>query len=235
MKPRAVLFDLYNTLIEIRTDEHEPELWAALSRYLRYHGIVEDPQTLHDAYFGALRVMQRERGETYPEIDVVALFTELLSDRGVASPEPTAAELARLLRALGRRRFRLFPDVRPALDALRRRFRLGVVSDAQRIFLEPEMTELELDGYFDVRIVTSDHGYRKPDPRLFGLALDALGVEPDEAVFVGDNAFRDVCGAREAGLQAVLLKRHEGWIDDDRACDPNHTFASLDDVTDWLL
>ncbi len=55
-----------------------------------------------------------------------------------------------------------------------------------------------------VRIYSSDVGYRKPDRRIFGFALDQLGVSPREAMFVGDLVKTDIVGARRLGMTTVL-------------------------------
>jgi len=72
--------------------------------------------------------------------------------------------------------------------------------------------------FFDVRVVSRDYGFRKPDPRLFQVALTVLDVAPEEAVFIGDHIYRDVCGAQEVGMQAVWLNRSGQPSHDKRRC-----------------
>ncbi|MGM0385784.1 MAG: HAD family hydrolase, partial [Actinomycetota bacterium] len=98
-------------------------------------------------------------------------------------------------------------DTKPVLAELGRHYRLGIVTDAQRVFLEAELRETGLEGMFDVMVVSSDLGYRKPDRRMFAPALAAFGARPEEAVYVGDSLERDVGGARAAGLTGVWLDR----------------------------
>ena len=52
-------------------------------------------------------------------------------------------------------------------------------------------------------VFSSEVGVRKPDPRIFRRALDALGVEPENALFVGDRLYEDVLGAARAGMRTV--------------------------------
>ena len=64
-----------------------------------------------------------------------------------------------------------------------------------------------LAEHFDVVLVSAEHGTGKPDPSIFASALGALGVEPHDAVMVGDSLPRDVAGAAGAGMRAVWINR----------------------------
>jgi putative hydrolase of the HAD superfamily len=101
----------------------------------------------------------------------------------------------------------LFPDTQPALAALRARgVRLGVVSNFDGRLL-PICRGLGIAERFDAIVMSGRAGYAKPDPRIFRIALDGLGVQPGEALHVGDSEQDDVAGATAAGLRAILLER----------------------------
>ncbi len=234
LTPKAVLFDFYNTLLEIRTKEHDPEVWAQLSRFLSYQGARIDAAALHDAFFADLRAMQQARCERYPEINIVQIFRYLLHDLGCTGFDHFAVPLTQLFRALSIRRFRTFPDTQPALHTLRCHFKLGLVSDAQRVFLDPEMAQIGVLDLFDVRVISSDYGFRKPDARLFTMALDRLGVSAAEAIYIGDDVFRDISGAQIAGIKAVLVQRHDQTKDLKSTCAPALTVQTLAEVVEWL-
>ncbi len=208
VKPRTILFDLYGTLIDIHTEEHAPEVWGQLARFLRYQGLPASPTSLHDQFFDLLRQARQTSSERHPEFDAVQTMQQLLHSLGYTGPATFSRELTQLWRTLSMRRFGLFPDVLPNLRALRTHFQLGLVSDAQRAFLEPELAEAELPSFFSTVIVSSDYGFRKPDARLFHAALTALDTAPHEAWYVGDNLPRDVGGAYQAGLTAVWIRRN---------------------------
>lgn len=234
LRPKAVLFDVYNTLIDIRTREHDPAVWRQLSRFLQYQGVRSEAAALHDAYFAAMRVQQQERGESYPEIDVVALFQQLLDERGYRGPDHFAVHLTQLFRALSIRRFGAYPETLPTLRALRPHVKLGLVSDAQVAFLDPELSAVGVHDLFDVRIVSAEHGFRKPDARLFHLALARLGVGAEEAIYVGDNLYRDIEGAQAAGLRAVLVQRRDPPPDHPSTAIPDRIIQSLAEIVGWL-
>lgn len=238
-KPKAVLFDLYGTLIDILTDEYRPELWEALSRFLRYEGLRVEGEKLKEAYFSSVQSSQEQSAEEHPEIDVEAIFREILRSLGrpLRSRHRSHAHLSttvtKLFRALSIVKFGPYPDALDALKTLKPAFKLGLISNAQRLFLETEMEWAGLSPLFDALVVSSDHGVTKPDGRLFSEAVRSLGVSPQEAIYVGDNAFRDVCGAHKAGIYSVLLKRGE-YKQHHRDCEPDATFDSLEEMVRWL-
>jgi putative hydrolase of the HAD superfamily len=67
--------------------------------------------------------------------------------------------------------------------------------------------ETELAAHVDAALFSATCGLMKPDPRVYELACEQLGVRPDEAVFVGDGANDELAGAERAGLRAVLIHR----------------------------
>jgi putative hydrolase of the HAD superfamily len=93
----------------------------------------------------------------------------------------------------------------PALARLRRAgARLGVVSNSDGRVREALAAAGLLDA-FDVVVDSAEAGVEKPDPRIFHLALEPLGIAPAEALHVGDVREVDVAGARRAGLAAALV------------------------------
>lgn len=121
---------------------------------------------------------------------------------------------------------RLFDDATVLLDAIDPELRLAVItngaSDTQRAVLRA----LGIQERFDAVIVSGEVGVAKPEPRIFQLALDSLGVRPDQAWHVGDNLHVDVAGARAAGLTAVWVNR-DGATPCDGAPKPDMVVSSL--------
>jgi len=118
--------------------------------------------------------------------------------------------------------WRVFPDVRPALDRLADDgVRLAVVSNWDSRL--PQVLEmLELASYFEETAVSHLEGVEKPDPRIFHRVLDRLDIGPEMAIHVGDVPELDLDGARAAGIHGVLVNRR-GKIDS--------ALKPLDDLT----
>jgi putative hydrolase of the HAD superfamily len=218
MDLRAILFDVNGTLIDIETDEGQDSVYRAISRFLTYQGVTLEPDAIRDAYFRLIEEQRRRSPERYPEFDAVALWGTLLREPAGSAIDRLPGEklrqlplfLAELHRALSRRRLNLYPDVREALAGLGRRYALGVITDAQSAYARPELAAVGLDGVFDPVIVSGDYGYRKPDPRLFAAALEALGLGADQAIYVGNDMYCDIFGAQQAGLRAVFWPTQYG-------------------------
>ncbi len=96
------------------------------------------------------------------------------------------------------------PEVYEILPALRAaNLKLGVLSNRRSVFVDL-MRELKLSDYFDVIKAAGEIGYWKPDPRIFAPLLESCELTPDEAVYIGDNYYADIVGARAAGIKAIL-------------------------------
>lgn len=204
---KGVLFDFYQTLVEIQTDEKKDALWELLAGLLSYRGADAAPGELREWYEEAVRRSLSENPETYPEIDVGEVFSRLLQRAGVSASVELAGVAAQLFRLLSIERLELYPETQEVLEMLSRTRRLGLVSDSQFPYLEPELRRTSLIGFFEAVASSSLLGYRKPDPRLFTTALARMNLSPDQVVYVGDSWERDMVGARNAGIQGIWLCR----------------------------
>lgn len=107
-------------------------------------------------------------------------------------------------------RFRAFADAPAALAALRERGQRLVVVSNWDFSLPEVLARVGLDGAIDGVVSSAGAGARKPDPAIFGPALELAGCQPAEALHVGDSAAEDLAAARAAGIRALLLDRSGG-------------------------
>jgi putative hydrolase of the HAD superfamily len=210
---KAIIFDLYRTLIDIRTDEQDPSVYATLARFLSYRSVCVEPERLKGMLFSGIERTMHESAETFPEIDVFEIFKSIMVSNGQGPYRRDAViDACTAYRSLTVRRFCLFPGVSHVLHSLRDQYRLGLVSDAQWAYARPEMRMTGLEGLFDVVILSSTLGFKKPDPRIFQRALMKLRVSSDAAVYIGDNPERDIVGARGVGMGCVLFRSEDGPV-----------------------
>jgi len=201
----AVLFDWGDTLMEFA---YSPELVAAGHR-AGVEAVGRDGLPELDV----LTEWFRENYEplfwkpgTIEEIEYPGLVRKLLGDFGVElddeelgrflEAEHVAWDPARILAA----------HTHPLLEALRERgLKLGLVSNAfdPGWLLHRDLEQMGLTERLDFSVFSSEVGTRKPHPAIFERALEALGVEPGRALFVGDRLYEDVRGARELGMTTV--------------------------------
>lgn len=107
-------------------------------------------------------------------------------------------------------RWRAYDDVRPAFERLRTRgLRIGLISNWDTR-LGGLMEGLELASFLDSVVCSADVGLHKPDPRIFELACERVGVKPERAAHVGDHHYADILGATSVGMTPVLIDRHGG-------------------------
>jgi putative hydrolase of the HAD superfamily len=213
MEIRALLFDVNGTLIDIETDEGMDECYRAAGHFLSYQGIYLRRGEVRDLYFRVMKEQFAASKEAYPEFDVVQVWREILRRCATPytrslSPEKLAQMplfLAELQRGISRKRLVAFPQTREVLAQLRTRYALAAVSDAQSAYGVPELRAAGLAEYLAPIIISGDYGYRKPDVRLFQAALAGLRVRPEEAIFIGNDPFRDIQGARRAGMKTILF------------------------------
>ncbi|MBZ0155250.1 MAG: HAD family hydrolase [Alphaproteobacteria bacterium] len=218
---KALFFDLYGTLIDVKTDESDPRVYETLARYLAYHSVALSGEELKKAYGEGVEEKLRGSGEAFPDIDVYELFSSILHRFGTtAYPECVVRDTARLFRSLTVRHFGLFEGVHEVLTRLAEKYAVALVSDAQWTFTEPEIAMLGLDRHFSLTVLSSRFGFRKPDTRLFAFAMERLGVSPGGSVYIGDNPARDLVGAKRAGMACVLFRSDctsfNGFVPDGR-------------------
>ena len=204
---RHVFFDLYGTLVRIATDESAPETTEAFERWVaqRFGPKVTARERAHPflADLRALRVSRKPHSE--PDLEpVVRAHLEALTLREVSPLE--VLEPAEAFRTASRRELSLVPGALEARAALRPRFGVGLVSNAQVLFTRPELSQvgLPLSG-FTPAVISSEVGVRKPSPRIFQVALERANVPAAEALFVGNDPWDDVEGAAGAGLHTCLV------------------------------
>jgi len=215
MTLRAVFLDIGDTVM--RANPSWEHVYAIA---FKEYGIDVDVDALH----GALRRAYHHGGFGFDaafdateetsfartmEIDRAAL-----ADLGVEPmPEPFFRRLSELFMLTAN--WHVFPDVEPALDALKARgLVIGAVSNW--VWQLPELLHaLNLVRHFDFIAASSRIGFEKPHPEIFRWALKEARVEPDEALHVGDHLDADVGGARGVGIDAVLIDRRERFRTED--------------------
>ena len=150
MPIEAVIFDLYGTLVDIWTDEEDLSVYYTLCRFLHYYGVDFEPEALAARYQESAAVHLLDHPGPFGEIDIFQVFEDILTEGLRTSPERALVVwLARLFRSLTTQHLRLFEDTLPALEELEASYRLGLVSDAQWVFSEPEIRFLGLERFYD--------------------------------------------------------------------------------------
>jgi putative hydrolase of the HAD superfamily len=228
--PRAVLFDWGDTLFHFAYDEEFLAAgWEAGLGTLERDGLPRPEQAaavFRERYLPLLFVPGAIEEVEYPGMirELLAGFGVEVDDGeldGFLAAEHAAWAPARLLGA----------HTHALLDSLRERGLLtGLVSNAfdPGWLLHRDLADMGLAERLDAAVFSSEVGLRKPHPAVFEATLAKLGVEPEDAVFVGDRRYEDMRGAKELGMTTVQAF----WFradDDERGLDPDfEAFTAMD-------
>ena len=107
----------------------------------------------------------------------------------------------------------LFPEVKGVLEALKGKFKLGLISNSIVENATILLQHLGLKRFFDVVVISGEENLNKPDPEVFRRALERIGVTASEAMMVGDSLGDDIKGAKSVGMTAVWENRSGKKID----------------------
>jgi putative hydrolase of the HAD superfamily len=240
MKVRAVIFDLDETLIEEETSNDASALAAAGIAVAR-HGIdrvallaalrkcsrelfLTGPMidycrdigiSTREALWGSFTGNDSSLDQLRQWMPTYRLrsWTGALEELGI-DDAALAAELAEFFAIDRSRRHVVFAESEQVLRELKKKFRLALITNGA-----PDIQGTKIDGsnlasFFETIIISGEHGFGKPDRRIFQLALERLGVEAHEAVMIGDSLNRDIAGARDAGIRTIWINRYNRTLTD---------------------
>lgn len=193
---RAIVFDLDNTLTDFMRMKS-----AAVDAAI--DGMIDAGLEIPRAAIRArIDAIYQEQGLEYQRV-----FDQLLtSELGRINPKILASGIVAYRRAR-ESALVLYPHVHMTLlELVKRGIRLGVVSDAPEAQVWLRLCSLSLQHVFDAVVTFDDTGVRKPKPEPFREVLRRLGVEPRDALMVGDWAERDVVGAKSLGMTTVFAR-----------------------------
>lgn len=228
------IFDLYGTLVDIRTDENKEELWEKLSLFYAFYGAFYTPEELARSYkrlTGEMTAgheeLRRDSHEAFPEIRIEGVFRALFEEKGIAPDEPLVRHAGQFFRILSMEFIRLYDGTEEMLSAVKESGRkIYLLSNAQRIFTEYEMNALGITKYFDGIFISSDEGCKKPDLKFFRKLIDTCGIDPERAVMVGNDGICDIEGAKRAGLGTVYV--HSDISPAEDAPDADYVLPQMD-------
>jgi putative hydrolase of the HAD superfamily len=209
---RGVLFDVDDTLFDYASSDE-----AGLLAHLRAEGLLDRfPEP--SAALALWREITKTEYARYTAGEVTFAAHRCARVRGFLSRagDPTAPDLpddraAAWFEAYVAHRetaWAAFPDAAPVLARLASRHRLGVISNSTLALQRRKLAAIGLLAHFgDALVCSEEHGEAKPAPGIFLAGCAALGLEPHEVAYVGDNHAVDAVGARDAGLRAYWLDR----------------------------
>jgi pyrimidine 5'-nucleotidase len=215
---RAVLFDLDDTLFD-----HRGASRAALTEVHRRHAGVGDFEAFERHHARILEELHLEVLAGHRGLDDARRerFRRVFEEIGIQLSDADADAVASAYRAGYLPSWRAIDGAADLVARVRAGARVGVISNNLREETRDKLVFCRLAPFVDVLVVSGDEGISKPDPRIFHIALERLGVTADAAVMFGDSWAADIVGAARAGIRPV-------WFNPRRAPRP----ADLPAVTE---
>ncbi len=213
MMIRVILFDLGHTLLYFDGDwssvflQAQEQVWQSLSGA----GLSLEKGPFLRRLREALAAYYAEREIAFIERTTARLLRSLLTEEGFGDvPESTLQEALTAMYAITQAHWLPDPHVHSVLRRLRLAgYRLGIVYNAAcDEDVQTLVARHRLRQHFDLVVTSAAVGIRKPNPRIFHLALAHWDAAPQEALMVGDTPGADVLGAHNAGIRAVWVTRY---------------------------
>ncbi|MFL6281421.1 MAG: HAD family hydrolase [Vicinamibacterales bacterium] len=199
---RAVLFDLDDTLFDHRGCASDALVAVRQSQTCFQSMPFDALERVHAELLEELHA-QVMLGRVPVEEARIERFRRLLESAGGDDRGRLAGELATLYRDTYRNRRRAVAGAAALMAAVRRHARLGIVSNNVLDEQQEKLRVCSLDQYVDELVVSGEVGASKPDPAIFRVAMDRLGVTAKETVMVGDSWSADIEGARAVGIRPI--------------------------------
>ena len=225
---RAIAFDCYGTIVQFTT----PDFIRTMAEIARAQGLEVDPEALWDRFVEAAFVFRGEsvaRPAYRPYEEAWAFqFERAAQELGFEADGALAA--LRLKEKLSQAE--AYAEVAEVLEALRVRYRLAILSNADGDFLHACLARNGLE--FDVVVSSELAQALKPDPAIFAYLAGVLTLEHHQILYVGDNPMPDIVGARRAGVPVAWLNRSGRPLPEDMP-EPDVEVASLRGLLATLL
>ena len=214
---RNFIFDLYGTLVDIRTDEQDPANWEAYARWadsFMSAGAGLTGAELHAIYDEEVaRQAAAPSPYRYPEPDLLPVFRVIL-ERIVAAGGCTREVTDEEVYAAGEQFRRqttkllgLYPNTKKVLEGLHAAGKkVCLLSNAQHVFTWQELERLGILGNFDAIFISSDAGVRKPDPAFYEKLFASEGLAKEESIMIGNDSTSDIAGAKAFGIDALYVR-----------------------------
>ncbi len=244
---RAILFDLFNTVAlfdpqKLPTFEWEGKTLRSTMGKVRLTVEQIFPHIPFSLFFKTLTEVSQELGEVRTrelrEIPSLERFRQVLRRLGEAdSPESLARaqELSLAHMELLAAATQVPEDHRSLLAAVHGEYAVALVSNFDHApTARAILKKWGIETYFDAVLISDEFGWRKPHQSIFTAALEQLGIEPQEALFIGDSLVDDVEGAKAACLDVVWINRDGKEYPTGKPL-PNFMIKSLPEIGNIIL
>jgi putative hydrolase of the HAD superfamily len=199
MKYKAVIFDLFGTLVDNFSLREQQDILARMA------SVVSAPaDEFMRLWFGTFS--ERATG-VFGSLE--GNIEHICRKLGISAKAPQIQQAAKIRYDFTRHALRPRPDAVQVLSALKSRgYKTALITDCSAETLAA-WKDMPFAPLIDVAVFSCSVGLRKPDPRIYRLATKQLGVEPQSCLYIGDGSSGELTGAAQAGMHPVLLNLSE--------------------------
>lgn len=205
------IFDLYGTLIDIRTDEEDDALWEKM---VMVYGYKECHYSVFEMRRHYKELCAREKAKvkakfpkrTNVDFDLRVVFRELYEIKGYTPSDEEVDLTASFFRCTSTKFIKLYDGVIDFLESLKKKGKkIYLLSNAQRSFTVPELKMMGLYDYFDGIFISSDLCASKPSVDFFDALFKKYKLKKIESIMIGNDFISDISGAYEFGIRSLYI------------------------------
>ena len=211
------VFDLYGTLVDIRTNEDKSFLWKKMSEFYGFYEAHYTPSELKKAFHQCIRDEENKlydkmknrdgiKDKSDVEIQIENVFMKLFEQKGVKADKPLAVHAGQMFRVISMKFENVYDGVFDFLESLKKAGKkIYLLSNAQYIFTGYEINALGLTPYFDGVVISSNEGCKKPSAEFYNTIIKRYNLKKEETIMIGNDQYADIQGAKNAGLSALYI------------------------------
>ncbi len=231
---KGIIFD-YGGTIDSRGDHWSEVIWKGYQKA----NIEVSKEQFRDCYVFAERELAKVRHilpeHNFYDLLLIKMRIELgdLVSKGLfdkSNVEESAKEVAQYCYNFAKE---CIEEARPILSELHKHFPMVLVSNFYGN-VESVLKDFDVRKYFNEIIESAVVGVRKPDPKIFMLGVEALGMNPEEVLVVGDSYKKDIVPAETIGCKVLWIKG-KGWTNDEDAVEHPNIIKMLSDILHVVL
>ncbi|WP_055107847.1 HAD family hydrolase [Paenibacillus ihumii] len=216
---QAVIFDLDNTILDRKSTFNR----FVISFVRRYFQHLEDTEHIMN------RIIYLDQ-DGYKDKD--ELFSELLEELPWAM-KPGITELLDYYRVNYVANASLMEYAYETITYARQKYKLGLITNGRNAIQYGKIDQLGIRHDFDLIIVSEEAGIKKPNVKIFEMAIEKFDLRPEQCLYIGDHPINDIEGAGRAGMETIWFEVNQPWREEVKIS-PKHTIKHLRELVGIL-
>ncbi|MFD0674879.1 HAD family hydrolase [Cohnella sp. GCM10027633] len=212
---KAVLFDLDNTILD-RVTTFNNFVNAFVNTYFQH---LEETKHIIDRMIDLDQDGYKDKNEWFEE-----LLAEL-----PWNTKPEITELLEYYKVHYVTNATLMEYAVEILQLARLKYKVGLITNGRTIIQYGKIDQLGIRDHFDLIIVSEEAGIKKPNAKIFEMAIERLGLSPEQCLYIGDHPINDIDGAGRAGMETIWFEVNQPWREE-VGIRPKHTIKHLSEL-----